>query len=423
MSWFSNWFGDIGNVLGSVGSDISNAIGTVATDIGSDVAQPVGSALHLDSPIVQAALDAAGTYGFGAGAGASTLGVDTGLSAATDASLAQGAAQVSGDLAAAGFGAGTTDAALAADLGTNATFDTSLLGSAAADAGSSSLPEILVQSGPTATPALSGSPNLAGFLLPMGALGATQALAAGMAAPQGVAPGLQEGGDGGAAAVPGVASPAAALGGADLPTADFGFGDVGGISLTNDPAAADSSNPWWKFLTTPKGAIGAGLLGSNLYGLLNKPKLPGAAQSALNAAGPAVSQAQSIIQTGGMGSPIWSTQKAAIDAQVDQEIKNMTSAILQTSINSGMGGSNSAAAQEQIATLTDKMNAQRQTLYDQALQMNVNNAVSELTGANQTLMAVAQLQMEQDQWAQQLARDIGLTTGELFALTGQVMHA
>jgi hypothetical protein len=184
-------------------------------------------------------------------------------------------------------------------------------------------------------------------------------------------------------------------------------------------ASADQGGFWdqmTKYLKTPRGALMAAGLGANLYGILGKTALPGAAKTALNAAGPAVQQAQATISTGGYGAPQWIQQKSAIDSQINEQIAQATRALQQNAQSGGMGGANSAAVQQQIATLTAQFETQRQTLYNQALQMNVNNAVSELTGGNATLMAIAQLQQEQDQWAANIARSISGTTGQLATL-------
>jgi hypothetical protein len=57
-------------------------------------------------------------------------------------------------------------------------------------------------------------------------------------------------------------------------------------------------------------------------------------------------------------------------------------------------------------------------MYAAALQQNVTNAVQELTGGNATLMAIAQLQQEEDQWAANLARSLSGTTANLASLWG-----
>jgi hypothetical protein len=169
-------------------------------------------------------------------------------------------------------------------------------------------------------------------------------------------------------------------------------------------------------MKTPRGALATAGLGMNLYSLMNKAGLPGAAKQALGSAGQMVPQAQSVITSGGMGSPLWQQQKQSIDAQIDQQKANFASAVQQSAQSSGMGGANSMVVQQQIAQVNSQLEAQRQAMYQQVLQQNVNNAVAELTGANQTLMDIAKLQYEEDQNAQALARSIGATTTQLASL-------
>lgn len=190
-----------------------------------------------------------------------------------------------------------------------------------------------------------------------------------------------------------------------------------------DAAMADTSLPsitpgqtWGQYLMSPKGALTALGTGASLYSLLNRAQLPGYAKQAGAAAGPASAQAQTMLASGGQGSPLWGQQKSAIDAQIDQQIQNFSRAVQQNAQNSGQGGANSMVVQSQIAEVTKQLEAQRQSMYMAAQQQNVNNAVAELTGANQTLMALANLQFQEDQQAQQLARNVGLVTGNLASL-------
>lgn len=171
-----------------------------------------------------------------------------------------------------------------------------------------------------------------------------------------------------------------------------------------------------KFLATPKGALTGASLGAGLYGLVNRAQLPGAAKTALNASGPAVAQAQQMIASGGTASPLWTQQKASIDAQIDQQISDFSKALQQQAVSGGMGNQNSEVVQRQIAEMTSRLNVQREQMYLAAQQQNVSNAVAELTGGNQTLMGIANLQFQEDQAAQQIAKDIGLVTGNLASL-------
>lgn len=196
----------------------------------------------------------------------------------------------------------------------------------------------------------------------------------------------------------------------------------GGSFVPPDPSSGDLASPpsqwdqWKQFLTTPKGELSALSMGAGLYSLMNRAKLPGYATQAGAAAGPASAQAQTMLASGGQGSPLWGQQKSAIDAQIDQQIQNFSRAAQQNAQNQGQGGSNSLVVQQQIAQITSQLEAQRQSMYMAAQQQNVNNAVAELTGANQTLMALANLQFQEDQQAQQLARNVGLVTGNLASM-------
>lgn len=172
-------------------------------------------------------------------------------------------------------------------------------------------------------------------------------------------------------------------------------------------------------LETPKGALTATGLGASLYSLLKGSQLPSAAKTALGNAGPATAQAQAMISSGGMSGPLWQQQKAGIDAQIDQQKADFARAVQQNAANAGMGGANSDVVQQQIQQSNNQLEALRQQMYMQAAQQNVTNAVAELTGGNQTLMAVAQLQFSEDQQAQALARQLGITTGQLASLWPQ----
>jgi hypothetical protein len=196
----------------------------------------------------------------------------------------------------------------------------------------------------------------------------------------------------------------AVMGTEDIPGADIIGTDQGGGLLD--------------WLKVPKNALTAGELGLAGLSALKAAQLPGAAKTALGAAGPAVKDAQTAIATGGKGSPLWAAQKSAIDASIDQQIANATAAMQQTLANAGAGDKNSGIVQEQIATIKSQLETQRQMLYDQALQQIVNNAVSELTGANQTLLSVAQMQMNQDRFALQLAATGAQLAARLQQLSG-----
>jgi hypothetical protein len=167
-------------------------------------------------------------------------------------------------------------------------------------------------------------------------------------------------------------------------------GDGFGASLTN-------------WLSSPKNLGTAGLLGLSLKNALTQPKLPGALGTANANANAATAGALPVIQSGGTASPEWATQKASIDATINQQIQQQTEAIQQAAASSGEGNQNSGIVQQQIAQMTANANVQRQQLYAQAQQQNVQNALSELSGGDQVLTQIGATQLQQSEEAQQLA--------------------
>jgi hypothetical protein len=157
------------------------------------------------------------------------------------------------------------------------------------------------------------------------------------------------------------------------------------------------------WLSNPKNAGTAGLLGLSLKNALSQPKLPGALQTAENNAGQSTAQALSVINSGGTATAEWASQKASIDATIDQQIKQQSEAIQQAAASSGEGNQNSGIVQQQIQQMTANANVQRQQLYQQAQQQNVQAALSELTGGDQVLTQVGATQLQQSEEAQQLA--------------------
>jgi len=195
----------------------------------------------------------------------------------------------------------------------------------------------------------------------------------------------------------------------------MGTEDIAGA----DVIGTDQGGGLLDWLKTPKNALTAGSLGLTGLSALKAAQLPSAARTALGVAGSAVKDAQTAIATGGRGSPLWAAQKSAIDASIDQQIENASAAMQQTMANAGMGDpKNSGIAQEQLQEIKSQLETQRQMLYDQALQQIVNNAVSELTGANQTLLSVAQMQMNSDRFALQLAATGAQLAARLQTLSG-----
>jgi hypothetical protein len=343
-----------------------------------------------------------GLFASGAGeaaaAGAADVGASAGIGALTAADIGAGAAGLSdaaiaADLAgtAGVLGPSTTAALGAADLGAVG----GALGGAAAG-----LPEVTITG--------SSSAGLGDLLIPA-ATGAAplaaQALAPGQTAstlqPQ---PQVKEQSflpATGASDLAPLSGDTAAQFGISPPTTDVSMDT--GYQVPDSAAPADQGIGsdilnWFK-----KNPAQAGLLGISGLEALSKPQLPGAARTALGAAGPAVQQAEAIIQSGGTATPIWAQQKAAIDASIDQQIQQQAEALQQAAVNSGMGDKNSGVVQQQIAKMKADLEVQRQQLYFQAQQQNVSNAVAELTGSNQVLASISQMQLAQDEAARQAA--------------------
>lgn len=370
MSWFTSHIVDpVADLLGDVEKGISQV---THTGIAGDVRGWLGDVEH----------------------GLSQLSHSRGLrTAATDASIAAAAVLAPEFLGSTGAFSGGADAA------SGAAAADSLGGQAAFDASASFAPEAASLGGQAAFDA-----SMSDFSAPFETSVAPPYFASTgdpLASTGGAIPGDEYGG------------PYNSLdpeSGGFTPQGDFVPPDPSSTSVL---PATDS---WRAWLTSPRGIMSTLGLGASAYSFLHKPSLPDAAKQAYGVSAQAVKQAQTVIASGGMGTPLWNTQKQAIDAQIDQQISNMTRAIQQNAQNSGMGGSNSAAVQAMISDATGRLNAQRQQMYDQVLQNNVQNAVAELTGGNQTLMSIAQLQWQEDQYAQQLAASIANSTSKLYSV-------
>lgn len=135
----------------------------------------------------------------------------------------------------------------------------------------------------------------------------------------------------------------------------------------------------------------AALLGISGAQALTAPKLPEAAKRLQQGAGPAADAAQGVIQSGGTSSPAFATQKASIDSSIDQQIKEQSQAILQQAQNSGQGADSQVTIQ-QINKLKTQLETQRQALYAQAAQQNVQAALQSLGISDQALAQVANAQ-------------------------------
>jgi len=199
----------------------------------------------------------------------------------------------------------------------------------------------------------------------------------------------------------------------DLTSANPGYGPMD----IADPSTGSAIEQW---LSNPRNAGTAGLLGLSLKSALTQPKLPTASTTAANSATQAVQGANSVIQSGGTATPQWSSQKATIDASINQQIQQQSEAIMQAAASSGEGNANSGIVQQQIAQMTANANVQRQQLYLQAQQQNVSAALSELSGGDQVLAGIGATQLQQSEQAQQLAAQTAELALMLQAGTGGV---
>lgn len=174
--------------------------------------------------------------------------------------------------------------------------------------------------------------------------------------------------------------------------ADGGLGGVGGGSMASDPDYLQKAAALWKKLgISPGTALQLGMAGKNA---LTTPKLPEAAKTLQNQAGPGAQAAMQVIQSGGQGSPAWAAQKQSIDAGIDQQVQEQTQAIMQNAVNSGMGADSQVVVQ-QVNKLKTQLETQRQALYAQAQQQNVQSALQSLGIQDAALANVANAQFRQ----------------------------
>lgn len=181
---------------------------------------------------------------------------------------------------------------------------------------------------------------------------------------------------------------------------DFSNVGGGGAGLPGG-STTGGDNDFLKWLGKHKTT--AGLLGISALNAFKTPKLPGAARTAMDSANAGIGQANQTISTGGMG-PQWQQQKATIDASIDQQMRQMTEQMMQSAVNSGMGSSSAVTAQK-IQQMKAQLETQRQQLYMQAQQQNVQNALRVLTGDNQVLMGIANMQMRNSAESRQAASE------------------
>lgn len=383
--------------------------------MGFDAALIVGEELAADAAVTEgvgaltAAEVAAGEVSTGATAFGTGAALDTGVAAGAGAGTfagAGGAALDAGTAVGTGVGAGT-------GVANGALIDSSLgtPGFGASSAGAGGIPDLTgtaIQGGSGASflPVTGTGPGVSSMSPELQqSLGVVNDTGAGVGDLSGGAPSAVDAGtptvapDGTAPAYSGPGTEGAGAAGEGAPSALSQFGDVASGALKSlglSPAQA-------------------GLLGISGVQALSKPKLPGAANTALNASSAAVQQAQGILASGGTSSPGWAGQKAAIDSAIDEQLRNATEQLIQSAQNSGQGGRDSAVVQQRINQLQTQANNAKQQRYSQALSQIVSAAVSELSGGNATLGSIAQMQMSQDEQARAAAAQ----TAELALLLGK----
>ncbi len=199
-----------------------------------------------------------------------------------------------------------------------------------------------------------------------------------------------------------------------LPASTFPVGvDAVGSGAT-DFSLGDMASNFGSWIE--KNPAQAALLGFSGINALSTPKLPPAANTALSNASAMTQQAQQTIASGGTSSPAWPQQKASIDQQINQYVKNTEAHIKQSAVNSGMGGADSMVVRQQLNNLQQQAETQRQAMYQQALSQIVSQSVAELTGGNQTLSSIAHMELGQSQEARQSAAQ----TAQLAIMLGQM---
>lgn len=144
----------------------------------------------------------------------------------------------------------------------------------------------------------------------------------------------------------------------------------------------------------------AGLLGISGLQALSNPKLPGAAKTLQGTAGSGATAATGVIQSGGTSGPAWATQKASIDATIDQQLKEQTAAMMQQAVNSGQGA-DSQVTQQQVNKIKNQAETMRQEMYAKAQAQNVQAALAELGISDAALSNVANTQFQQSAAARQ----------------------
>src|SRR5208337_2623904 len=414
------------NASGDAAANIAQAGG--APDVGRFAGARPGKGGFFENPINDIAVagllaggaGALGAFGGGAaaaGGGAAGAGaLDTAVTGADIGALTGGAASLTPDLAAAapgaldlaGAGAGLGGAA-DAGLGELAVTAPSLAGGGVSGG---DIAALTAGAGAGALAAGGGGASPSAFSGPITAsLGAQPGAVTDIGQTLDTGQNFLSANDFGASFQPVGGDMAQALG-LDNPTFDPTSVAAPDFNVPIDQGSMGGDLMSW--LKNPKNAATAGMLGLSLKNSLTQPKLPGALGAAGGNATALGKSALPVTQSGGTATPAWASQKASIDATINNEIQQQSQAIQQAAANSGEGNQNSGIVQQQIAEMTRQANLNRQQLYTQAQQQNVQQAIAELSGSDATLTAIGNTQLQQSEQAQALASQ----TAELALLLG-----
>jgi len=431
--------------MGGVFDAIGNAVGDVAGDVGSLIvkgAQGLGSLAHGIAPALPEIGGAVGGYfggPWGAAAG-STLGEALAggnlKQDVTAGALSYAGGELSGLGGAAGA-AGSDAASGVTDInslygglntGANGYFGDVLTGggAGAAGGGATSIGDLygglntganeylgntfanpVTTGGGTGAPTAPTAPNLSPTQISIGQPAPTSIATLYGGVPNPVA----SGGSAGALSPLPNAGTAGAVAPLSATTSAAGAVDTGTGGILQN-AGSDILN----FIKKNPGTA-AQLLGT-AYAASHKPSLPGSLKSLQSTELANVQSAQGVINSGGQSSPNWQAQKTTIDQTIDQQVQQATQALLQRAANSGLDP-NSMVVQQQIAQLTQQATTQKNQLYQQALQQNVNEAMSLLSGGSQTLTQIGNTQLQQDQQAQNLIAQLAGGALKSYSLQGQ----
>lgn len=166
-----------------------------------------------------------------------------------------------------------------------------------------------------------------------------------------------------------------------------------------------------KLTSDPLRLAGLGLTAATALG--NHPSgIPSGLTNQVNANTPLATQANTTLQNNGAPTQ---DQMAYITNTINQQRQQGTEAIIQASINAGQGGKDSMVVQDKIRAFNDQLTVMQEGMVQQQSQQNILNAMSELGLVNQEQFQLAQLEIQQDNAAQQRAMQIMSSLGWLWS--------